>query len=48
MAECANALRFVRETGKLCGLAVMVFNAHKDPDGTEAKKLNQMIVDILR
>lgn len=48
MAECANALRFVRETGKLCGLAVMVFNAHKDPDGTEGKKLNQMIVDILR
>lgn len=48
MTECANALRFVRETGKLCGLAVMVFNAHKDPDGTEAKKLNQMIVDILR
>lgn len=48
MAECAKALRFVRETGRLCGLAVMVFNAHKDPNGTEAKKLNQMIVDILR
>jgi arginase len=48
MADCASALRFVRETGRLCGLAVMVFNAHKDPSGTEAKKLNQMIVDILR
>jgi len=48
LAECTNALRIVRETERLCGLAVMVFNAHKDPEGTEAKKLNQMIVDILR
>ena len=47
LAECANALRAVRETGKLCGLAVMVFNARKDPDGTEAQKLNQLIVDSL-
>lgn len=47
LAECASALRGVRETGKLCGLAVMVFNARKDLDGTEAKKLNQLIVDSL-
>jgi len=47
LAECASALRAVRETGKLCGLAVMVFNARKDPDGTEAQKLNQLIVDSL-
>ncbi len=48
LAECASALRAVQETGKLCGLAVMVFNARKDPEGTEAKKLNRLIVDSLR
>jgi len=48
LAECASALRAVRGSGKLCGLAVMVFNARKDPDGTEAQKLNQLIVDGLR
>jgi arginase len=47
LAECACVLRAVRETGRLCGLAVMVFNARKDPDGTEAQKLNQLIVDSL-
>jgi len=45
--ECANALHVVRKTERLCGLAVMVFNARKDPDGTEARKLNRMIVDGL-
>jgi len=48
LAECASALRVVRATGKLCGLAVMVFNARKDPNGTEAKKLNRLIIDSLR
>jgi len=48
LGECASALRAVRETGKLCGLAVMVFNPRKDPDETEAQKLNQLIVDSLR
>lgn len=48
LAECTSALRVVRETGRLCGLAVMVFNARKDPNGTEAQKLNRMIADSLR
>ena len=48
LTECASALRAVRDTGKLCGFAVMVFNARKDPDGTEARKLNELIVDSLR
>jgi arginase len=47
LAECASSLRVVRQTGKLCGLAVMVFNAHKDPHGTEAAKLNRLIVESL-
>jgi arginase len=48
LTECASALRVVRRTGKLCGLAVMVFNARKDPNGTEAQRLNRLIVDGLR
>jgi arginase len=48
LAECARVLRNVRKIGKLCGLAVMVFNARKDQKGTEARKLNQLIVDGLR
>lgn len=48
VAECSNALRVVKDTDRLCGLAVMVFNARKDPEGTEARRLNQLIVDILR
>lgn len=48
LTECANALRVVHETGRLCGLAVMVFNARKDPNGTEATKLNRLIVNSLR
>jgi len=47
LAECRSALHVVRKTGRLCGLAVMVFNARKDPEGTEAGKLNRMIVDSL-
>jgi len=47
LAECTSALQVLRKTGRLCGLAVMVFNARKDPDGTEARKLNRSIVDGL-
>jgi len=48
LTECSNALRVVSQSGKLCGLAVMVFNPHKDPNGEEAMKLNQLIVNGLR
>jgi arginase len=48
LIECSNALRVVSQSGKLCGLAVMVFNAHKDPNGKEASQLNQLIVNSLR
>jgi arginase len=48
LTECSTALRVVRESGRLCGLDLMVFNAHKDPNGEEAAKLNQLIVNSLR
>jgi len=48
LAECSNALRVVSQSGRLCGLAVMVFNAHKDPDRREASQLNQLIANGLR
>ncbi len=48
LTECSDALRVVSQSGKLCGLAVMVFNAHKDHNGKEASQLNQLIVNSLR
>jgi arginase len=48
LTECSTALRVVRQSGRLCGLDVMVFNAHKDPNGEEARKLNQLVVDSLQ
>jgi arginase len=48
LAECSNVLRVVSQSGRLCGLAVMVFNAHKDPNGKEASQLNQLITNSLR
>jgi arginase len=47
LTECSDALRVVSQSGRLCGLAVMVFNAHKDPNGEEASQLNQLIVNSL-
>jgi arginase len=47
LTECSTALRVVRESGRLCGLDLMVFNAHKDPNGEEAAKLNQLLVNSL-
>jgi arginase len=48
LKDCSDALRTVTQSGKLCGLAVMVFNPRKDPNGKEAIKLNQLIVNSLR
>ena len=48
LSECANALKVVSHSGRLCGLAIMVFNARKDSTGKEAAKLNQLIVNSLR
>ena len=48
LSECANALKVVSQSGRLCGLAIMVFNARKDSSGKEAVKLNQLIVNSLR
>jgi arginase len=48
LTECSNALRVVSQSGRLCGLAVMVFNAQKDPNGKEANQLNQLIMNALR
>lgn len=47
LAECKSALRIGKETGKLCGLVVMVFDPLKDSCGKEAGKLNTLIVESL-
>lgn len=37
--DCASALEMVGASGMLCGAAFMVFNARKDPSGSEAPKI---------
>ena len=48
LSECANALKVVSQSGRLCGLAIMVFNARRDSNGKEAAKLNRLIVNSLQ
>ena len=39
LRECASALEVAGASGMLCGAALMVFNARKDPNGSEARKI---------
>ena len=39
LTECASALEIAASSGMLCGAAFMVFNARKDPNGSEAQKI---------
>jgi len=47
LPEFTSAIRMVRATGKLRGLAVMVFNPLKDPEGLEARKVSKLIAQAL-
>lgn len=47
LSEVASAIRVVRATGKLRGLAIMVFNPLKDPEGLEAHKITKLIVKAM-
>lgn len=46
--EAASAIRTVRETGKLAGLSVSIFNPRLDPDGRIAMALTECLVAALR
>jgi len=48
MREFRKTLQALVESGKLCGMAIMVFNAAKDPKGVEARKVVRLIADVLR
>lgn len=48
MREFQETLQAIVKSGKLCGIAVMVFNAAKDPKGVEARKVVRLISDVLR
>jgi arginase len=39
LTDCESGLEVVGESGMLCGAAFMVFNARKDPMGSEAPKI---------
>lgn len=47
MREFRETLQALVKSGKLCGIAVMVFNAAKDPKGVEARKVVRLIADVL-
>jgi len=42
-SEFKNTLRVLFASRKLCGVALMVFDAAKDPDGKEARKIVKLI-----
>ena len=48
MREFRKTLQALVKSGKLCGMAIMVFNAAKDPKGVEARKVVRLIADVLR
>jgi len=48
MREFQKTLKAIVKSGKLCGMAIMVFNAAKDPEGVEARKVVRLIADVLR
>jgi arginase len=48
MDEFRETLQDLVKSGRLCGMAIMVFNAAKDPEGVEARKVVRLIADVLR
>jgi len=47
MVEFRETLQGLVRNGRLCGMAIMVFNAAKDPEGVEARKVVRLITDAL-
>jgi len=47
LSEFSSAIRMATATGKLRGLAIMVFNPLKDPEGLEARKVTKLILDAV-
>jgi len=48
MVEFRETLQGLVRSRRLCGMAIMVFNAAKDPEGVEARKVVRLIADVLR
>jgi arginase len=45
--EFQNTLKVLVKSGKLCGLALMVFDAAKDADGSQAKRIVELVTGAL-
>jgi arginase len=45
--EFQSTLKVLTRSPKLCGIAIMVFDASKDPHGREAKKVVELVTDAL-
>lgn len=44
--EFVTTIRGFVQSGLLCGMGVMVFNAEKDPDGTDARTVVEIVRDV--
>jgi arginase len=47
LSETSIAIRMATATGKLQGIAIMVFNPLKDPEGLEAHKVTELILEAM-
>jgi arginase family enzyme len=45
--EFQSALKVLVRSGKLCGVALMVFDAAKDADGSQARRIVELVTGAL-
>jgi arginase len=45
--EFQSILKLLARSGKLCGVALMVFDAAKDADGSQARRIVELVTDAL-
>jgi hypothetical protein len=45
--EFQSTLRILVRSGKLCGVALMVFDAAKDADGSQARRIVELVTGAL-
>jgi arginase len=45
--EFQSALKILVGSGKLCGVALMAFDAAKDADGSQARKIMELVTEVL-
>jgi arginase family enzyme len=46
--EFKSTLKTIAKRGKLCAMTLTAFDAAKDPDGSQARKIVELISDALK